>query len=256
MQKEKLSALMDGETLDNELLNELSRSSEMQNRESYHLIRDTLRGDTAEVLQFDISARVMAAIENEPVRQTAPLIPESQPAPHQWRQMPFWNKVRPWASSLTQMGVAACVSLAVIVGVQHYNGQSDSAQQPEAPVFNTLPMMGKASPVSLGVPADASAGSGQQAQVQNSAAELTPCCRTTNCSAACTLSSFSLAAQTQQAAVRTGLSNFRNTIAVMKQLWCAMSLMAGSLLFSVNASADTSSGALLQQMNGQPVSQL
>ena len=31
MQKEKLSALMDGETLDNELLNELSRSSEMQN---------------------------------------------------------------------------------------------------------------------------------------------------------------------------------------------------------------------------------
>ncbi|POB64440.1 anti-sigma-E factor RseA [Klebsiella pneumoniae] len=167
MQKEKLSALMDGETLDNELLNELSRSSEMQKTwESYHLIRDTLRGDTAEVLQFDISARVMAAIENEPVRQTAPLIPESQPAPHPWRQMPFWNKVRPWASSLTQMGVAACVSLAVIVGVQHYNGQSDSAQQPEAPVFNTLPMMGKASPVSLCVPADASAGSGQQAQVQ------------------------------------------------------------------------------------------
>ena len=61
MQKEKLSALMDGETLDNELLNELSRSSEMQKTwESYHLIRDTLRGDTAEVLQFDISARVMA----------------------------------------------------------------------------------------------------------------------------------------------------------------------------------------------------
>ncbi len=103
MQKEQLSALMDGETLDKELLNELSRSSEMQKTwESYHLIRDTLRGDTAEVLQFDISARVMAAIENEPVRQTAPLIPESQPAPHQWRQMPFWNKVRPWASSLTK----------------------------------------------------------------------------------------------------------------------------------------------------------
>lgn len=38
MQKEKLSALMDGETLDNELLNELSRSSEMQKTwESYHL---------------------------------------------------------------------------------------------------------------------------------------------------------------------------------------------------------------------------
>ncbi|MRS14625.1 sigma-E factor regulatory protein RseB [Enterobacteriaceae bacterium RIT691] len=35
----------------------------------------------------------------------------------------------------------------------------------------------------------------------------------------------------------------------MKQLWCAMSLLAGSLFFSANASADVSSGALLQQMN-------
>ena len=42
------------------------------------------------------------------------------------------KEVRPWASSLTQMGVAACVSLAVIVGVQQYNGQSDTSQQPEA----------------------------------------------------------------------------------------------------------------------------
>ncbi|EKZ9490969.1 anti-sigma-E factor RseA [Enterobacter hormaechei] len=167
MQKEKLSALMDGETLDNELLDELSHSPEMQQTwESYHLIRDTLRGDTSEVLHFDISARVMAAIENEPVHQTTPLIPEAQPAPHQWQKMPFWHKVRPWASQLTQMGVAACVSLAVVVGVQHYNTQSEANQQPEAPVFNTLPMMGKASPVSLGVPADASASGGQQQQVQ------------------------------------------------------------------------------------------
>lgn len=101
MQKEKLSALMDGETLDSELLNELSHSPEMQETwESYHLIRDTLRGDTGEVLHFDISARVMAAIENEPVHQTTPLIPEAQPAPHQWQKMPFWKKcVRGPASS-------------------------------------------------------------------------------------------------------------------------------------------------------------
>ncbi len=93
----------------------------------------------------------MAAIEEEPVRQPATLIPEAQPAPHQWQKMPFWQKVRPWAAQLTQMGVAACVSLAVIVGVQHYNGSNPkTSQQPETPVFNTLPMMGKASPVSLG----------------------------------------------------------------------------------------------------------
>ncbi len=142
MQKEQLSALMDGETLDSELLNELAHNPEMQKTwESYHLIRDSMRGDTPEVLHFDISSRVMAAIEEEPVRQPATLIPEAQPAPHQWQKIPFWQKVRPWAAQLTQMGVAACVSLAVIacvslaviVGVQHYNGQSETSQRPSSP---------------------------------------------------------------------------------------------------------------------------
>ncbi|WP_435927481.1 anti-sigma-E factor RseA [Dryocola sp. BD613] len=166
MQKEQLSALMDGETLGSELLNRLSKDKNLQQSwESYHLIRDTMRGDTSEILHFDIAANVMAAIENEPARQVTPLIPEQQPQPQQWQKMPFWQKVRPWASQLTQVGVAACVSLAVIVGVQHYNGQSDSPAQPETPVFNTLPMMGKASPVSLGVPSDSTASTGQQ-QVQ------------------------------------------------------------------------------------------
>ena len=140
MQKEQLSALMDGETLDSELLNELAHNPEMQKTwDNYHLIRDSMRGDTPEVLHFDISSLVMSAIEEEPVRQPTTLIPEAQPAPHQWQKMPFWQKVRPWAAQLTQMGVAACVSLAVIVGVQHDNGQSDTSQQPEAPVFTTLP---------------------------------------------------------------------------------------------------------------------
>lgn len=44
MQKEQLSALMDGETLDSELLNELAHNPEMQKTwESYHLIRDSMR---------------------------------------------------------------------------------------------------------------------------------------------------------------------------------------------------------------------
>ena len=51
MQKEQLSALMDGETLDSELLNELAHNPEMQKTwESYHLIRDSMRGATPEVL--------------------------------------------------------------------------------------------------------------------------------------------------------------------------------------------------------------
>lgn len=169
MQKEKLSALMDGETLDSELMNALSGDKTLQQTwASYHLIRDTLRGDVSEqALNIDISAGVMAAIATEPARRNVTPLQESQPAPQQWQQMPFWKKMRPWASQITQIGMAACVSLAVIVGVQQYNGRSaESGNQPETPVFNTLPMMGKASPVSLGVPADSNASNQGQQQIQ------------------------------------------------------------------------------------------
>jgi sigma-E factor negative regulatory protein RseA len=168
MQKEKLSALMDGEMLDNELLSSLSKDRALQQSwQSYHLIRDTLRGDIGQVMHFDIADRVAAALEKEPARLVPSAIPESQPQPHTWGKLPFWHKVRPWASQLTQVGVAACVSLAVIVGVQQYNQPAAQSGAAEAPAFNTLPIMGQASPVSLGVPADSfSTGSGQQQQVQ------------------------------------------------------------------------------------------
>jgi sigma-E factor negative regulatory protein RseA len=168
MQKEQLSALMDGETLDSELLSSLSNDKALQNSwQSYHLIRDTLRGDIGTtVMHFDIADRVAAALENEPARLVPQAIPESQPQPHTWQRMPFWQKVRPWASQITQVGVAACVSLAVIVGVQQYNQPVAGGASPETPVFNTLPMMGQASPVSLGVPSENVSANGGQQQVQ------------------------------------------------------------------------------------------
>ncbi|WP_409311147.1 anti-sigma-E factor RseA [Pectobacterium sp. B1J-3] len=165
MQKEKLSALMDGETVDSELLNVLSRDDKLQQSwQSYHLIRDTLRGDIDEnVIHLDIASRVAAAIEKEPVRLVPQAQPESQPHPALWPQMPFWHKVRPWASQLTQVGVAACVSLAVIVGVQNYNRPDVSDGMNESGLFRTLPALGTASPVSLGTPSDSvSAHNGQQ----------------------------------------------------------------------------------------------
>jgi sigma-E factor negative regulatory protein RseA len=164
MQKEKLSALMDGEVLDSELLSSLSEDKTLQQSwQSYHLIRDSMRGDMGNVVHLDIADRVAAALANEPARLVPGAVPESQPQPHTWQKMPFWHKVRPWASQLTQVGVAACVSLAVIVGVQYYNQPDASGASPETPAFNTLPMMGKASPVSFGVPnSDSTSISGQQ----------------------------------------------------------------------------------------------
>ncbi|WP_075181538.1 anti-sigma-E factor RseA [Pantoea sp. 1.19] len=169
MQKEQLSALMDGESLDNALLADLSQDATLQRSwESYHLIRDTLRGDLGPVIHVDIASRVAAAIEREPTPSVTPLMAESQPAPSRRQQMPFWQKVRPWAAQMTQVGVAACVSLAVIVGVQQYNasGAEAGTQQSEMPVLNTLPINGKASPVSLGVPAESWNNAPQQVQEQ------------------------------------------------------------------------------------------
>ncbi|AYO39418.1 anti-sigma-E factor RseA [Serratia sp. P2ACOL2] len=168
MQKEKLSALMDGESLDSELLSSLSKDRALQQSwQSYHLIRDTIRGDIGQVMHSDIADRVAAALEKEPARLVPSAVPESQPQPHTWQKMPFWDKVRPWASQITQIGMAACVSLAVIVGVQQYNQPAEQSAAAESPAFTTLPIMGQASPVSLGVPADSfSTGSGQQQQVQ------------------------------------------------------------------------------------------
>lgn len=169
MHNEKLSALMDGESFDNELINDLCRDDKLQQSwQSYHLIRDTLRGDVGATLHLDIADRVAAAIAQEPVRLVPEAIKESQPAPETWHKLPFWHRARPFAAQVTQIGLAACVSLAVIVGVQHYNRPAGDNQPSETPVFNTLPMMGQASPVSLGVPsASTSIDNGnQQMQVQ------------------------------------------------------------------------------------------
>lgn len=171
MQKEQLSALMDGETLDQSLLSTLVQDAELQQQwQNYHLIRDTLRGDIGEVIHFDISARVAAVIAEEPAVKVTPLIPEAQPKPSRWMQRSFFGKSS-WGAQLAQVSVAACVSMAVLVGVQHYNySPTSDTEVNEAPAFNTLPMMGKASPVSLGVPNDIfeRGGSSPSAQQENS----------------------------------------------------------------------------------------
>ncbi|CDL79253.1 anti-sigma-E factor RseA [Xenorhabdus cabanillasii] len=158
MQREKLSALMDGEVLDSEIVRLISEDALMQKQwERYHLIRDTLRGDVGEVLHLDIASQVAQALEKEPVHINPAVVPESQPKPETWQKMPFWHKLHPWVSQMTQVGVAACVSLAVIIGVQQYNNSGNEAEtdiQFDNPVFNTLPVMGSASPVGLSVPGE------------------------------------------------------------------------------------------------------
>lgn len=155
--KQQISALMDGELIDQSLISEIEQDDEsLQSWSHYHLIGDTLRGETPSNPHWDIASKVALALEDEPAHnrlssndlsssKVTPIL-EAQPKPEKARaRMPAW------LSNLTQVGVAACVSLVVILGVQQYSGSdanvaSDSDQ---LPVLQTIPFAGSAEPVSL-----------------------------------------------------------------------------------------------------------
>lgn len=165
-EKENLSALFDGEHLDNALIEKLGKDPSWQDDwRSFALTRDVLRGDTSHSSSWDIAARVALALEKEPAHgafcvqdeglQHAPLqneiqasqtqLTQAQPTPKEAkRSMPLW------LHSFTQVGMAASVALAVIVGVQQYNGGDNTASfgVSQPPVLQTIPLSGSAEPVS------------------------------------------------------------------------------------------------------------
>ncbi|MCG9556141.1 MULTISPECIES: RseA family anti-sigma factor [Vibrio] len=153
--KEKLSALMDGETIDKALIVDLESDQESMNTwQSYHLIGDVMRGDAPETKDWNIADSVAAELEAEPAHSAMPNLHqvnveptvapiEEQPKPQQAkRQLPAWLQ------QFGQVAVAACVSLAVVLGVQQYGG-SDPAAPEQLPVLQTIPFAGSAEPVSL-----------------------------------------------------------------------------------------------------------
>ncbi|EJB8414607.1 TPA: sigma-E factor negative regulatory protein [Vibrio vulnificus] len=152
--KEKLSALMDGEIVDKALIKEIAQDDDvLASWRNYHLIGDVMRGEAPQQPEWNIAESVALALENEPahslhqqkVIELTQMPPESQPLPQQARmQLPTW------LSQFGQVAVAACVSLAVILGVQQYGGSDPAAPQADQlPVLQTIPFAGSAEPVSL-----------------------------------------------------------------------------------------------------------
>ncbi|AUL96668.1 sigma-E factor negative regulatory protein [Vibrio vulnificus] len=152
--KEKLSALMDGEIVDKALIKEIAQDDDvLASWRNYHLIGDVMRGEAPQHPEWNIAESVALALENEPahslhqqkVIELTQMPPESQPLPQQARrQLPAW------LSQFGQVAVAACVSLAVILGVQQYGGSDPAAPQADQlPVLQTIPFAGSAEPVSL-----------------------------------------------------------------------------------------------------------
>ncbi|MFV0574989.1 MAG: RseA family anti-sigma factor [Vibrio sp.] len=162
--KQQISALMDGELIDQTLISEIEQDSEAQESwNHYHLIGDTLRGEAPSNPSWNIAASVAMALENEPAHskvfsahstttetsdnKVTPIL-EAQPKPEKARfTMPSW------LSNLTQIGVAACVSLVVVLGVQQYSSSESTnvaaADADQLPVLQTVPFAGSAEPVSL-----------------------------------------------------------------------------------------------------------
>ncbi len=151
--KEKLSALMDGELVDKALISELEQDQDgLQSWQNYHLIGDVMRGEAPATPEWNIAESVALALDDEPAHSTYDKIAqiderriESQPTPSQARrQLPAW------LSQFGQVAMAACVSLAVILGVQQYGGSDPTAPQAnQLPVLQTVPFAGSVEPVSL-----------------------------------------------------------------------------------------------------------
>ncbi|AYV36144.1 sigma-E factor negative regulatory protein [Aeromonas veronii] len=162
--KEQISALMDGDLSDAEVLNELEMDSDLQDTWGrYHLIGDAMRGDLPVNLQLDLSDSIMAALEDEPTIlapkpvETAPVLqPVVAPVKTDSNVVPLFRRV---GQQLGQYAIAASVAAAVIFGVQQYQGQDGV---PANPVLNTIPIGGSAAPVSVHYPQQDGARARQQ----------------------------------------------------------------------------------------------
>lgn len=156
--KEKISALLDGEDLDQSIINALTvdKDSE-QSWHDFNLIGDVMRGDVPQCKQWNIAGNVALALDAEPAHTGAmatnieavvqPILTEEQPTPFKAKRA-----LPAWLSQFGQVAVAACVSLAVIVGVQQYDGNGSNlttTASNDVPVLQTIPFTGKAEPVSL-----------------------------------------------------------------------------------------------------------
>lgn len=171
-EKENLSAFFDGEShdgrhLNDSLIDKLGNDSSLQDEwKSFALIRDVMQSESASCQRWDIANNVALALENEPCHgivqaEIEPVanvptdvanvptdnvvtMQSAQPTPQQQR-----TYLPSWFQQLSQVGMAAGVALAVIVGVQQYNETDFPLAGPQPPVLQTIPLSGSAEPVSF-----------------------------------------------------------------------------------------------------------
>lgn len=140
--KERISALMDNEQqFDSSVRAALNDPEHRDTWERYHLIRDVLKNDLPDQFELDLSAKIAAAIEQEPTI----LAPKRNRVMQVIKHHP--SRILHWVG---QYGIAASVAVAVLIGVQHYQSNDmNPADMNHYSALNTVPVGGSATPVSI-----------------------------------------------------------------------------------------------------------
>ena len=151
MQKELLSAYMDGEQVNPTFTEQLCQDAELQESwEDFHTIRSIMRKESNIVLGADFTAKMESLIATEEIQ--VPNAMTSQPLPQEVENVPFMKKLKAWFMPITQVAVAASVCLVAVLGVQSFNAKSTVQSAVDAPVLQTLPFNNGVQEVSYNAP--------------------------------------------------------------------------------------------------------
>lgn len=146
-QKEHLSSFMDGESVEPSLFDNDSQHDELQACwHRYHIIKETMQGKMhPHSFTLDITKNVAAIIGGD----EEIIYHRDQPTPQDVLSSPspslIWVKTKDWLSRVGQVGLAACVTLAIIGGVQYQQNQSNDSDN--IATLNTVPVGVSVSPV-------------------------------------------------------------------------------------------------------------
>lgn len=150
MQKEQLSAYIDGEQISEAMTEKLCQDADLQKSwANFHTIRAVMRQESEVLLGADFTAKMADLIEQEEIVVAQPMV--SQPMPEETAQLPFMQKLKAWLMPMTQFAVAAGVCLVAVMGVQSFMAHNGKENQ-DAPVLQTLPFNNSVQEVSYNAP--------------------------------------------------------------------------------------------------------
>lgn len=146
--KENISAFVDSQCEDNQVIDKLKQDPKMAACFGrYHLIGDAMRSDLPDQLDLDLSTKIAAAIEQEPVvlapnvKHNASVADSVAPARSKG------NKIVSIFRPAVQYGLAASFAAAMVVGLQVESSQ-EQVEVPQ-PLLRTFPIGGNLDPVSM-----------------------------------------------------------------------------------------------------------